>query len=101
MDTFVSNLYIGVTLASILLLVGLGLTFTFGQMGVINMAHGEFIMAGAYVPYVLQTTVFEGARGTAVLVALPVASWWRGSWGSCSSGCSCAACTGGRSTRCS
>ncbi len=68
-----SNLYIGVTLASILLLVGLGLTFTFGQMGVINMAHGEFIMAGAYVPYVLQTTVFENARGTAVLVALPVA----------------------------
>ncbi|HEX2701216.1 MAG TPA: urea ABC transporter permease subunit UrtB [Acidimicrobiales bacterium] len=73
MGTFVSNLYIGVTLASILLLVGLGLTFTFGQMGVINMAHGEFIMAGAYVPYVLQTTVLEKARGMAVIVALPVA----------------------------
>ena len=73
MDTFLSNLYIGITLASIFLLVGLGLTFTFGQMGVINMAHGEFIMAGAYVPYVLQTTLFEGAKGTAVLVALPVA----------------------------
>ena len=72
-DTFLSNLYIGITLASIFLLVGLGLTFTFGQMGVINMAHGEFIMAGAYVPYVLQTTLFEGAKGTAVLVALPVA----------------------------
>ena len=73
METLVSNLYIGLTLASILLLVGLGLTFTFGQMGVINMAHGEFIMAGAYVPYVLQTTAFEGQRGVAVLVALPVA----------------------------
>jgi len=73
METFVGNLYIGITLASILLLVGLGLTFTFGQMGVINMAHGEFIMAGAYVPYVLQTTVFEQARGAAVLVAFPVA----------------------------
>ncbi|HVF12989.1 MAG TPA: urea ABC transporter permease subunit UrtB [Acidimicrobiales bacterium] len=73
MDTFLSNFYIGITLASLFLLVGLGLTFTFGQMGVINMAHGEFIMAGAYVPYVLQTTVFEGAEGTAVLVALPVA----------------------------
>ncbi|MEA2900450.1 MAG: urea transport system permease protein [Actinomycetota bacterium] len=73
MDTFLSNLYIGITLASLFLLVGLGLTFTFGQMGVINMAHGEFIMAGAYVPFVLQTTLFEGAKGTAVIVALPVA----------------------------
>ena len=73
METFVGNLYIGITLASILLLVGLGLTFTFGQMGVINMAHGEFIMAGAYVPYVLQTTMFEGSRGAAVLVAFPLA----------------------------
>jgi urea transport system permease protein len=42
-------------------------------MGVINMAHGEFIMAGAYVPYVLQTTLFEGTKGLAVVVALPVA----------------------------
>ena len=73
MDTFLSNLYIGITLASLFLLVGLGLTFTFGQMGVINMAHGEFIMTGAYVPYVLQTTLFAGAKGTAVIVALPVA----------------------------
>ncbi|MEA3018619.1 MAG: urea transport system permease protein [Actinomycetota bacterium] len=73
MESILSNLYIGVTLASIFLLVGLGLTFTFGQMGVINMAHGEFIMAGAYVPYVLQTTVFKSTRGAAVLVALPVA----------------------------
>lgn len=67
-----SNLYIGITLASIFLLVGLGLTFTFGQMGVINMAHGEFIMAGAYVPFVLQTTLFQGSDGVALLVALPV-----------------------------
>jgi urea transport system permease protein len=73
MDAFLNNLYIGVTLASIFLLVGLGLTFTFGQMGVINMAHGEFIMAGAYVPFVLQTGLMKHAQGTAVLVALPVA----------------------------
>lgn len=73
METFLGNLYIGGTLASIFLLIGLGLTFTFGQMGVINLAHGEFIMAGAYVPFVLQTTLFEGAEGVAVLVALPVA----------------------------
>jgi len=73
MQTVLSNFYIGITLASIFLLVGLGLTFTFGQMGVINMAHGEFIMAGAYVPYVLQTTIFKGKDGVALVIALPVA----------------------------
>ena len=73
MQTILDNLYIGVTLASIFLLVGLGLTFTFGQMGVINMAHGEFIMAGAYVPFVLQTTLLESAKGAAVIVSIPVA----------------------------
>lgn len=73
METFLGNLYIGGTLASIFLLIGLGLTFTFGQMGVINLAHGEFIMVGAYVPFVLQTTLFQGATGIAVLVALPIA----------------------------
>jgi urea transport system permease protein len=81
MGTALDNLYIGLTLASIFLLVGLGLTFTFGQMGVINMAHGEFIMAGAYVPYVLQTTVFSHADGTALLVALPLAFVVAGSMG--------------------
>ena len=39
---------------SILLLAALGLALTFGQMGVINMAHGEFIMAGAYTAFVTQ-----------------------------------------------
>src|SRR5215203_2466271 len=73
METFLEQSFNGVSLASVLLLVALGLTFTFGQMGVINMAHGEFIMAGAYVPFVLQTTIFEGTRGLAVVVALPVA----------------------------
>jgi urea transport system permease protein len=73
LHTLLSNLYIGITLGSIFLLVGLGLTFTFGQMGVINMAHGEFIMAGAYVPYVLQTSLLEGHESAAVLFALPVA----------------------------
>ena len=75
METFLEQLFIGLSLGSILLLVALGLTFTFGQMGVINMAHGELIMAGAYTPYVLQTGIglFAGAAGTAFVVALPVA----------------------------
>jgi urea transport system permease protein len=72
-EAFLNQLPIGLSIGAVLLLIALGLTFTFGQMGVINMAHGEFIMAGAYVPYVLQTTLFEGAKGTAVIVALPVA----------------------------
>jgi urea transport system permease protein len=68
-----TQLFTGLSLASILLLAALGLTFTFGQMGVINMAHGEFMMAGAYTPYVLQTGVLAGSAGLAFVVALPVA----------------------------
>lgn len=64
-----NQLVIGASMAAVLLLIALGLTFTFGQMGVINMAHGEFIMAGAYTAYLLQP-VF-GAQ--AVPAALPVA----------------------------
>ncbi|HYN94655.1 MAG TPA: urea ABC transporter permease subunit UrtB [Pilimelia sp.] len=64
-----NQLVIGASMGAVLLLIALGLTFTFGQMGVINMAHGEFIMAGAYTAYLLQ-----GVAGTlAVPVALPVA----------------------------
>jgi urea transport system permease protein len=64
-----NQLVIGASMAAVLLLIALGLTFTFGQMGVINMAHGEFIMAGAYTAYMLQ-----GVVGTlAVPAALPVA----------------------------
>jgi urea transport system permease protein len=64
-----NQLVIGASIGAVLLLAALGLTFTFGQMGVINMAHGEFIMAGAYTAYVLQPLAGEQA----VLVALPVA----------------------------
>ena len=69
MITFLNQLPIGVSIGAVLLLVALGLTFTFGQMGVINMAHGEFLMAGAYTTYVLQDVVGRQA----VAVALPVA----------------------------
>ncbi len=47
-------LFNGLSLSSILLLAALGLAITFGLMGIINMAHGEFIMAGAYTAYVVQ-----------------------------------------------
>lgn len=75
MDVVAGQVFNGLSIASILLLVGLGLNFTFGQMGVINMAHGELIMAGAYTPYVLQTklALFGGAAGLGFVAALPVA----------------------------
>ena len=75
METFLEQVFNGVSHGSILLLIALGLTFTFGQMGVINMAHGELIMIGAYTPYVLQTEValFAGATSTAYMLSLPVA----------------------------
>ena len=50
----VSNLFYGLSLGSILLLAALGLAITFGLMGVINMAHGEMIMIGAYATFVVQ-----------------------------------------------
>jgi urea transport system permease protein len=48
------NLFYGVSLASVLLLAALGLAITFGLMGIINMAHGELLMVGAYSTYVVQ-----------------------------------------------
>lgn len=48
-------LFTGISLSSILLLVALGLAITYGLMGVINMAHGELMMVGAYATYVIQT----------------------------------------------
>jgi urea transport system permease protein len=48
------TLFSGISLGSILLLAALGLAVTYGLMGVINMAHGEFIMLGAYATYVMQ-----------------------------------------------
>src|ERR1700754_2478172 len=61
-------LFIGLSLGSILLLVALGLAITYGAMGVINMAHGEMVMVGAYV------TVLSGLYlGTNIFVAIPLA----------------------------
>ncbi|GAA2375522.1 branched-chain amino acid ABC transporter permease [Catellatospora methionotrophica] len=71
MTVILGQLFTGVSIGAVLLLIALGLALTFGQMNVINMAHGEFIMAGAYTTYVLQQTVTDA--GLSLLVALPVA----------------------------
>lgn len=62
------TIFIGLSLASILLLVALGLTITYGAMGVINMAHGELVMIGAY------TAVLSGIHlKLNLLLAIPLA----------------------------
>jgi len=61
----------GLSLASICFLAAIGLAITFGVMGVINMAHGEFIMMGAYTGYVVQ--LFVPNYTLSLLVALPAA----------------------------
>ena len=61
----------GLSLASIYFLAAIGLAITFGVMGVINMAHGEFIMMGAYTGYVVQQIIPDYT--VSILVALPLA----------------------------
>ena len=64
---FLNSLFIGISLASIFFIAALGLTIIYGTMGVINMAHGEFIMLGAYTTYVFQTFL-----GVPFLLCLPL-----------------------------
>jgi urea transport system permease protein len=69
-------LFSGASLGSILLLAALGLAITYGLMGIINMAHGEFLMIGAYTTYLVQgvfRSYFPGAFDAYVLAALPIA----------------------------
>jgi urea transport system permease protein len=61
-------LFIGLSVGSILLLVALGLAITYGAMGVINMAHGEMVMIGAYVTVL--TGIWLGAN---IFMAIPLA----------------------------
>jgi len=73
---FVGNLFYGVSLGSVLLLAALGLAITFGLMGIINMAHGELLMIGAYTTYVCQMLFrkfMPGAVDAYLLLALPAA----------------------------
>jgi urea transport system permease protein len=70
------SLFSGVSLGSILLLAALGLAITYGLMGIINMAHGEFLMIGAYATFVVQglfRSHLPGAFDWYVVAALPVA----------------------------
>lgn len=68
-----ANLFYGVSLGSILLLAALGLAITFGLMKVINMAHGEMLMIGAYATFVVQNIFGEEYADYYLLAAIPVA----------------------------
>jgi urea transport system permease protein len=72
----VENVWHGISLGSVLLLAAIGLAITFGVMGVINMAHGELVMLGAYTTFVVQEIFrasFPGAFDYSLVVALPAA----------------------------
>jgi urea transport system permease protein len=69
---FIETFFFGLSLGSVLVLAAIGLAITFGVIGVINMAHGELIMLGAYTTYVLQQ-MLPNAIGTALLLAIPTA----------------------------
>ncbi|MEC8880212.1 MAG: urea ABC transporter permease subunit UrtB [Pseudomonadota bacterium] len=66
------TIFFGLSLGSVLLLAAIGLAITFGVMGVINMAHGELIMLGAYTTFVVQQ-IFPDGHEWSLLVALPTA----------------------------
>ena len=72
----VQNIWYGVSLGSVLLLAAIGLAITFGVMGVINMAHGEMVMLGAYTTFVVQEIIrasFPGLFDWSLAIALPLA----------------------------
>lgn len=77
----VQNIWYGLSLGSVLLLAAIGLAITFGVMGVINMAHGEMIMLGAYTTYVVQQlfqAYLPGVADYSLLAAIPVAFLFTG-----------------------
>ena len=68
----VENIFFGLSLGSVLLLVAVGLAITFGVMGVINMAHGEMLMLGAYTTYIIQQLLPNHIEYS-ILISIPTA----------------------------
>jgi urea transport system permease protein len=74
--TAVQNVFYGVSLGSVLLLAAIGLAITFGVMGIINMAHGEMVMLGAYTTFAVQELIrtrMPGLFDLSLVIALPLA----------------------------
>ncbi len=74
------TLFFGLSLGSVLVLAAIGLAITFGVMGVINMAHGELIMLGAYTTYLIQQAV-PAYPGLSIALAIPAAFLVSGAMG--------------------
>ena len=72
MELFFSQILDGFSIGSVLLLAATGLAIVFGLMGVINLAHGEFLMLGAYVTYVVQS-IFKPMGGILFELYFPIA----------------------------
>jgi len=77
---FLENLVFGLSLGSVLLLIAVGLAITFGVMGVINMAHGELMMLGAYTTYVVQQMLPEHITAS-IFISIPLAFLVAGAFG--------------------
>jgi len=74
--SMVQNAWYGLSLGSVLLLAAIGLAITFGVMGVINMAHGEMVMLGAYTTFVVQEVIrtrYPGLFDYSLFIAVPLA----------------------------
>lgn len=69
---YLETIFFGLSLGSVLLLIAAGLAITFGVMGVINMAHGEMIMIGAYTTYVIQL-LLPNNLALALFLSIPAA----------------------------
>ena len=74
MDQFFEQIITGLSIGSILLLVALGLSIIYGSMGIINLAHGEFVMLGAYSAWLFQTYFGLGLLASLVLIFVVVAA---------------------------
>ena len=77
MNVLLDTLFNGLAIGSVLMLAALGLAVVFGLMGVINMAHGELMMLGAYTTYVVQNLLkdgpLEGLFPVYILISIPLA----------------------------
>ncbi|SFK13218.1 amino acid/amide ABC transporter membrane protein 1, HAAT family [Succinivibrio dextrinosolvens] len=69
---FFEKIFFGLSLGSVLVLAAVGLSITFGVMGVINMAHGELIMLGAYTVWIIQQ-IMPQSMGLALFISIPCA----------------------------
>ena len=75
MDQLIEQIVTGLSIGSILLLVALGLSIIYGSMGIINLAHGEFVMLGAYAAWVFHTYLGLGLLASLIPIFLVVAAF--------------------------